>query len=98
MEDQLPTTPELAEDHELALVAILKTNVEIASRAFFAIYPHLAGDESTERTHTEQEAYAGALSNQLEALATALQNYTDSIRHLRSWNRTQEAPPRETPF
>ena len=98
MEDQLPTVAELAEDHELAIVAILKTNVEIASRVFFAMYPHLAGDESTERTHTEQEAYAGALYNQLEALATALRDYTESLGHLRSRNRIEQASSTETPF
>lgn len=74
---------ELMEHPELAVLRILKTNLDVAGLALLATYPD--NHENSEEPRSEQEAYAFAILHQIDAFGAMLDEYAESLRRLRQW-------------
>lgn len=92
MSKLFPSPGDLRENPELASLRMLKTNLEVAEEVLMVAYPD--GNSYSERSHTEQEAYANGLLYQIDTLEVMLNEYAESIRRLQSWrNREVPEPP-----
>jgi hypothetical protein len=88
MNESFPTPIQLNENPELAVLRLLKTNLEVAEVALLAEYPDCE-EPDWERQHSEQEAYVTAILHQIDALEATLDEYAKSIRRLRSWRNRE---------
>ena len=96
MNESLLTPIQLNENPELAVLRILKTNLEVAETALVAAYPDSC-EPYSERCRSEQEANALSILYQIDALSVMLNEYAESLRRLRHW-RSREPPAENIPF
>lgn len=82
--DSFLTPIEFNDNPELAALRILRTNLDVAEVALLATYPDCE-PSALDRCHTEPEAYAISILYQIAALASLLNEYTESV--LRSRER-----------
>lgn len=82
MERSWLTPEELGENPELAVLRVLKTNLDVAELALLSSYPRC---EDRECSRSEEEAYAMAILYQMDALGAMLQEYVESVRRRGRW-------------
>jgi hypothetical protein len=83
MNESFPTPMDLSDNPELAVLEILKINLEVAKRVLLASYPSArCGEPCFESCHSEQEAYANGILYQSDALTAIVQAYVESTRRL----------------
>lgn len=94
----LPEPTDLRDAPELAVLAILKTDLRIAERSLLAAYPDLDyRDLEARRSHTAQDAYASALLYQIRALVATVEEYIESSELLRTL-KNQKPPDHDITF